>query len=164
MGNAVADQNPSWHALFAPLPDGVMPERKPVAPPEIMARPEGAAIKGWEQLFIHLSAGPTGSRTVLVVLDGEGRPISASDAVLYRRIRPEEPASEAIEYLCESVGGRIESDGTFLGTRWRSISVGPEDSDDAQQNESTPSVPSETDIVSLKSLVMEMLRRAQSQV
>jgi hypothetical protein len=46
-----------WHALFAALPADVVPLRKPVASPEILARPEGAAIAGWEQLMVHISAG-----------------------------------------------------------------------------------------------------------
>ena len=60
-----------------------------MAPPEILARPEGAAVAGWQQLVLHLSEVPTGSRTVLVLLDADGRPISASDDVLYRIAQPD---------------------------------------------------------------------------
>jgi hypothetical protein len=41
-----------WHALLAPLPNDVIVQRKPVAPPEVLSKPGGAAIAGWEQLTI----------------------------------------------------------------------------------------------------------------
>src|SRR5688500_5756145 len=51
-----------WHALLAPIPADAVVSRKPVASPEILATPEGAAIAGWEQLTIELSAGAVGLR------------------------------------------------------------------------------------------------------
>jgi hypothetical protein len=45
----------AWHALLAPLPPDAIPTRQPVAPPEILARPESASIAGWRQLVVHLS-------------------------------------------------------------------------------------------------------------
>ena len=77
-----------WHALLAPIPPDVIPKRQPVASPEILAEPYGAAIAGWEQLTVELSAGSAGLRHVLVVLDATGQPISASDTVLYRSELP----------------------------------------------------------------------------
>jgi hypothetical protein len=154
---------PAWHALFAPLPPDAVPARQPVAPPEILARPEGAAVAGWQQLVLHLSEVPTGSRTILVVLDADGRPISASDGVLYRIELPQGIAGDprpAARFEMESVGGRLEPDGRFLGTRWRTISLQREDEDDATQLESTPSVPSDADVTAIKALVAEILRRA----
>src|SRR5919197_199706 len=71
-----------WHELLAPLPADAVPRRQPVAAPEVLARPEAAAIADWQQLVVELSAGSAGLRILLVVLDGSGRPISASDAVL----------------------------------------------------------------------------------
>lgn len=142
---------PSWHALFAPLPAGAVPRRQPVASPEVLATPAGAAIAGWEQLVLDLSAGGTAMRVVHVILDGDGRPISASDTAFYR--------TGPAEIRQESVGGRFEADGSFRGTRW--LTAGPEPADDEPPDwESTPSKPSAADIAALRALVDEMLRRA----
>lgn len=119
-----------------------------MAPPEILAGPHGAAVAGWEQLTIKLSAGAAGLRHVLVVLDGAGRPISASDTVLYKR---------DLEILLESVGGRLEEDGTFCDTRWKSAGIEAEGSE--PRFESTPSEPSAADVAAIKALVTEMIRR-----
>ena len=148
------NQRPSWHALLAPLPADAVPRRQPVASPEVLATPAGAAIAGWEQLVLDLSAGGTAMRVVHVVLDGDGRPISASDMVFYRTV----PA----EIRQESVGGRFEADGSFRGTRW--LTAGPEPADDEPPDwESTPSEPSAADIAALRALVDEMLRRASGE-
>jgi hypothetical protein len=114
----------------------VIPRRQPVAPPEVLATPEGAAIAGWEQLTVELSAGSAGLRVAIVVLDATGQPISAS-----------------------GVGGRLESDGTFRGTRWRTVGFERADGGDPQL-ESTPSEPSAADVTGLKALVADVLRRA----
>jgi hypothetical protein len=146
------------------LPPGAVPKRQPVAPPEILARPEGAAIAGWKQLVLHLSEVPAGSRTILVLVDADGRPMSASDGVLYRIELPEGAAGDprpAVRFEMENVGGRLEPDGRFLGTRWRTVSLQHgEDEENATQLESTPSAPSEADIAAIKALVAEILRRA----
>jgi hypothetical protein len=157
---------PAWHELLAPLPADALPRRQRVAPPVILATPEGSAIAGWEQLTIHLSAGSIGLRHVMVVVDADGQPISASDTVLYRcevredgaavdqRSSPEGP----VEFFQECVGGRIEQDGTFRGTRWHTVPVEtPKGSD--PRLESTPSQPSAADVIGIKALVAEVLRR-----
>ena len=99
---------------------------------------------------------PTGSRTILVVIDGDGRPISASDGVLFRIELP----LGAARFEMESVGGRLEPDGRFLGTRWRTVSIQHREEEDATQLESTPSVPSDADVAAIKALVDEIVRRA----
>jgi hypothetical protein len=157
---------PSWHALFAPLPADAVPRRQPVASPEVLATPAGAAIAGWEQLVLDLSAGGAGMRVVHVVLDGEGRPISASDMVFYRTGAPGSGAPGELDVRAEirqeSVGGRFETDGSFRGTRW--LTVGPEPVDDEPPDwESTPSEPSAADTAALRALVDEMLRRASGE-
>ena len=139
----------------------MIPQRKPVAPPEILATPEGAAIAGWEQLTVELSAGSAGLRIAMVVLDASGQPISVSDTVLYRSEFAAGHGADrhpAIEYYQESVGGRLESDGTFRGTRWRTVGVETADGEEPQL-ESTPSQPSAADVTGLKALVAEVLRR-----
>ena len=149
--------HPPWHALLAPLPPEVIPRRQPVAPAEILAKPEGAAIAGWEQLTVDLSAGAAGLRVVMVTLDATGQPISASDTVLYRS--EGRRGSGGVEYHHESVGGRLESDGTFRGTRWLTVSVETADGKEPQMH-STPSEPSPADVSALKALVAEVLRRS----
>ena len=157
---------PAWHALFAPLPRDAVPRRQPVAPPEVLARPEGAAIAGWQQVVIDLSVPGAGLRNVLVVLDETGSAISASDSVLYRTELPNGDGADrrpAVRWEHESVGGRLERDGRFLGTRWRTVTITNVDSDDEEEvrrRETTPTPPSEADVAAIKALVTEVLRRA----
>ena len=114
----------SWHQLLAPLPADAILQRKPVAPPEVLAKPGGDSIAGWENLTVQLSAGMAGFRHVLLVLDATGTPIAANDSVLFRfEQHPDQTDGRAV-IRQESIGGRIQEDGTFLGTCW--ISEGPE--------------------------------------
>jgi hypothetical protein len=136
--------------------------RKPVASPEILATPHGSAIAGWEQLTIEISAGAAGLRHIMVVLDAAGQPISAGDTVVYqRKLAPQSDAPEAgsdTEFYQENVGGRIEQDGTFRGTRWHTVGVDRANSDEPEL-ESTPSAPTEADVIGIKALVAEVMRR-----
>jgi len=143
-----------WHALLAPLPDDVVVKRRPVAPPEITGKPEGAAIAGWEQLTVELSAAGRGMRHLLVVLDAHGTPISANDMVMYSA----ELGGEHV-FFQENVGGRLETDGSFRGTRWRTLGVeGPKD--DEARLEASPSQPTAAESAALKTLVAEILKRS----
>lgn len=147
-----------WHTLLAPLPDDAAPQRERVAPAVADATPEGAAIAGWEQLALTLSAGAAGLRTLLVVLDRTGRPNAASDHVLYR-VERDSAEGGVIEYHHANIGGRLEPDGIFRGTRWRTEIV--EDADGEQvRSTSVPSEPSAADIEALQGLVAELMRRA----
>src|SRR5919107_3237436 len=155
------DARPGWHALFAPLPEGAVPLRQPVASPEVLAGPTGYALEGWDQLTLHLSAGAAGLRHILVVLDADGTLLSASDAVLYRNRADGAPASGnggGAMILQMSVGGRFEPDGSFHGTRWHSVAVEPTGEDEPEW-ESTPSSPSEEDVGGLRAVVAELIRR-----
>jgi hypothetical protein len=160
---------PAWHELLGPLPADAVPRRQRVAPPDILATPEGSAIAGWEQLTIHLSAGSVGLRHVMVVVDANGQPISASDTVLYRcEVRGDGDAVDAgaspaspVEFFQECVGGRIEQDGTFRGTRWHTVPVESGDGD-GPRLESTPSEPTAADVAGIAALVAEVLRRRPS--
>jgi hypothetical protein len=143
---------PAWHALLAPLPPDAVPTRQLVAPPEILARPEGASIAGWRQLVVHLSGPCKGSRTVLVVVDASGVPISASDGVFFQI--PGEPP----RIRDESIGGRFEPNGTFRGTHWLSVADDPGEYEPAQW-QSTPTAPTVDEIAALLALVDEMLQR-----
>jgi hypothetical protein len=153
----------NWHVLLGPLPAGAVPTRQPVASPEVLATPSGSALAGWEQLVLHLSAGSAGSRTSLVVLDGSGALLSASDAVLYRSGLDGSPPPEEWDAPSliqqESVGGRFEPDGSFRGTRWRSVAEDPGRADELEWR-STKSEPSSAEVEGLRAVVAELIRRA----
>ena len=144
---------PAWHALFAPLPDNAKVRRARVASDELAGKPESAAIAGWESVSVELSAGAAGMRHAMVTLDASGTPVSAGDWVLYCSGKP-------VEYVHENVGGRIQPNGTFLGTRWRSVAVEVPGSDEPQTKETTQSEPTEEDIAGLMRVVRELLSRA----
>ena len=120
-------------------------------------------MAGWEQIALHLFAGAVGSRSSLVVLDGSGTLLSGSDSVLYRMALDGGPASEDTEAPCliqqDSVGGRFEPDGSFRGTRWRSIAEDPGGVDELEW-EMSRSEPSATDVEGLRRVVAELIRRA----
>jgi hypothetical protein len=147
----------SWHALLAPLPDAAAPLRKPVATPDVLASPEGAAIAGWEQLTLHLSAGQAGLRILLVVLDASSRPVAASDHVLFWS--PGQRPSDPRQIRQESIGGRLEPDGTFRGTCW--VVAGPEPAnDDPPQWDSTSRPPTAAESAAFLGLVDQLVARA----
>jgi hypothetical protein len=126
--------------------------------------PATAAVAGWEQLVVYISAGPAGSRTILVVLDAGGTLVSAGDAVLYRSgLNEPAPPPEGAPALIrqENVGGRFEPDGSFHGTRWRSVAI--DRGEDELEWESTPSPPTEEEIARLRLLAAEILRRQPPQ-
>ena len=149
-----------WHALFAPLPPGAVPVRKPVATPGTPGAADGSPIAGWEMLTLEMSAGPAGSRLVTITLDETGRAISASDWVMHRSER-KAAAGEGeglVDYVHLTVGGRIEKDGTFHGTRWRTVSVQGARGE-TLSSDSTPSQPTPEDARALLSIVNETVRR-----
>ena len=133
-----------WHALFAPLPQEARVKRKPVA-----------AIAGWESLTIELSAGPAGMRHVMVTLDAHGTPISAGDWVVFRS-----QSKDGTTYVHENVGGRLEPDGRFSGTRWRSVVFERAGSDEAEIREATHVPPTPQDIEAIQALVLDVLSLA----
>jgi hypothetical protein len=132
-----------------------MPIERPLAPPEVLASPEGAAIAGWRQLAVDLSAGGEGLRVVLVLLDAGGALLVASDAVVYRR---EEGAM--VHFRHETVGGRFEPDGRFTGQYWSSASVESLDDGEALRNPSTGREPTPAEVDALRALAAEIMRRA----
>jgi len=137
-----SSSKPDWHALFAPLPADAIVKRQPV--------PE---LKDWEQLTVELSAGAAGLRHVMVVLEN-GTPISAGDWVLYCSGQP-------VRYVHENLGGRIQPDGSFLGTRWRTVMVEVPGAEDPETRETARSEPTPQDIAALMALVKELLKRAK---
>jgi ribosomal protein S18 acetylase RimI-like enzyme len=151
---------PAWHTLLGQLPTDAVPVRQPVAPPEVLASPTGWAVAGWEHLVLHLSAGASGSRTILVVLDASGTLLSGSDSILYYTAPPAAPPpiDDTAMVHIENVGGRFEPDGSFRGTRWHSVAVDrPEDEE--VEWESTRNEPTAEDVSGLRMLTAELIRR-----
>lgn len=151
--------NPPWLALFAPLPDDAVVERKPVASPELVASGKADAIAGWDSITVNLSDLPAGLRHVQITLDGDDRLLSASDLVLFHR--EERRGRQVVTiYDQENVGGRFEDDGSFRGTRWLTRTEQIGDDDEHPHTTSLPSPPSEQDVAALRALVDAVIRRA----
>ena len=88
-----------WLALLAPLPaEGGEWEQETRADP---------ALAGWTQVRLVLGDGVTGLRVLTAMFDPEGRPGSVSDLVATDGGRRQ-----------ETVGARIEPDGSLRGTYW----------------------------------------------
>jgi hypothetical protein len=146
----------TWHALLAPLPDGVRPRRRPVATTASLDPSAAAAIAGWSSLVLDLTAGAEGLRVVQVLLDADRRPLSASDHVLFRTAGRDDTGRPWMRQ--ENIGGRFETDGSFRGTCWQV--EGPEPSDDeAPRWTPVPRAPTAEEIAGLAALVDEMRRR-----
>jgi hypothetical protein len=145
----------SWHNLLAAIPKEARINRRPVIAPGSLRSIDGVPVADWETLTIELSDGVTGLRHVLVTLDGSGRAISASDLVLYRRGLDD----GRIEVRTESIGGRIESDGRFFGTRWTSIGYETRALEHDTGIESRPSTPSDHEVDRLLALVKDVQKR-----
>lgn len=113
--------------------------------------------------MLYLSAGPAGSRTTMVVLDASGALLSGSDGVLFRMGLEGAPPPTDCDVPAlihqESVGGRFEPDGSFRGTRWRSVAVDDGREEDLEW-ELTRSDPSPADASGLRSLLAELIRRS----
>ncbi len=150
--------NPAWLALFAPLPDDAVVERKPVASPELVANGKADAIAGWDSISVHLSDVP-GLRHVLITLDANDRLLSASDLVLFQRTEHRGRDMVTISDQ-ETVGGRYEEDGSFRGTRWITHTEHIGDDEEHAHTTSLPSPPSPADVTSLRAIVDAVLRRA----
>jgi hypothetical protein len=150
--------NPAWLALFAPLPDDAVVERKPVASPELVASGQADAIAGWDSISVYLSA-VAGIRHILITLDANDRLLSAGDMVMFQRTEPRGRGVVTI-YDQENVGGRFEEDGSFRGTRWVTHTEQTGADVEHAHTASLPSPPSPADENSLRALVDAVLKRA----
>ena len=152
---------PKWLALLAALPDDAIPERKPVASPELIASGKADAIIGWDSIIINLSAGDAGLRHLQLTIDATGQLLSAGDHVLFHRTEKRRDGLVVTIYDQESIGGRYADDGSFQGTRWEThTEQDNEHAGEEPEITSTPSEPSHEDIMALNVLVAEVLRRA----
>jgi len=149
----------TWHGLLAPLPAGARPRRRPVATTADLDPAAAAVIAGWSSLVLDLSAGAEGLRVVQVLLDAEGRPLSASDHVLFRSAGRDESGRPWIRQ--ENIGGRYEADGSFRGTCWRTEGPEPVDDEPPRWNAS-PRAPTPAEVAGLSDLVREMRRRGDA--
>jgi hypothetical protein len=150
--------NPAWLALFAPLPDAAVVERKSVASPEQIATGTDGPIAGWDSITVNLSD-PAGMRNVLITVDANDMLLAASDSVLFQREEPRVGGVVTI-YDQENVGGRFEADGSFRGTRWLTHTEQIGDGDDQTRTTSLPSPPSASDVAALRAIVEAILKRA----
>ena len=64
-----------------------------------------------------------------------------------------------VEVRTESIGGRIEADGRFFGTRWTSIGYETRATESDAGIESTRSVPTDHDVDRLLTLVKDVQKR-----
>lgn len=149
---------PAWQALFAPIPEDAVIERRPVASPQQIADGSAEAIAGWDSITVHLS-GETGLRHVMLTVDADGTLISAGDTVLFDRTPGRGDAGVAV-YDHENIGGRYEPDGSFRGTYWQTRTEQAPGDEDGRVIQSTPFAPTGDQIAALSRLVAEVLRRA----
>jgi hypothetical protein len=144
-----------WHALLAPLPGNVRARRRPVAAATGLDPAAAAAIAGWSSLVLDLSAAG-GLRVVQVLLDADGRVLSASDHVLFRSGGRE--GSDRPWIRQENIGGRFEADGDFRGTYWQVEGPEPE-GDEPPRWTPAPRAPTREEVAGLIALVEEVRRR-----
>jgi hypothetical protein len=98
----------------------VVPDRYPLAA-TVDDKQAAVAIAGWESLVLDLGGRPHGLRVITVLLDADDRPIGVTDHVMLRSAgvpgsANREPEPPRVRH--ESLGGRIEGDGSLTGTRW----------------------------------------------
>ena len=154
---------PAWHALFAPIPDDAVVERKPVASPALIESGQADAIAGWNSISVHLSDVGSGLRHVLITLDANDRLLSASDMVLFER-KEHRGGQVMTIYDHENIGGRFEEDGSFRGTRWVTVTEQVGDDEEHAHTTSLPSPPSASDVASLRAVVDAVLKRAPARM
>lgn len=146
----------TWHALLAPLPAGVRPQRRRVGVTADLDPAAAQAVAGWSSLVVDLTAGADGLRVVQVLIDAEGHPLSASDHVLFRSGGRDDTGRPWTRQ--ENIGGRFETDGAFRGTYWQV--EGPEPADDEPPRWTpVPRAPTREEVAGLVALVEEVRRR-----
>lgn len=149
---------PSWLALLSPLPESAVVQRKPVASAEQITNGTAGPIAGWQNVSVNLSEPDHGLRHVQVTLDADGRLLAGSDHVMFVRETRPDGAATLTEHL--SVGGRFETDASFLGTHWHTVleDGGGDDGSITRSAEHRP--PTADEVVALRRIVDDVLRRA----
>ena len=150
---------PSWLSLLSPLPADVTPQRRPVASAEQIEMGTAGPIAGWTSLSVNLSEPDYGLRHLLVTLDADGQLLAGSDHVMFVR----ETTPDRLEALVtdhESIGGRFEADGSFVGTCWRSrVENTAGGGDEDAKHTAAKSAPTADQIAALKRLIDDVLKR-----
>ena len=150
---------PAWLSLLAPIPPDAKPQRKPVASAEQLANGTAGPIAGWVSVSVHLSKPEFGLRHVLITLDENGQLLSGSDHVMFVRETTPDDIATLTEH--ESVGGRFEKDGSFLGTYWKMMLESAPDGDDENSvvRSSEKRTPSDAEVASLRRIIADVLDR-----
>jgi len=152
---------PRWLSLLGPLPDDVVPQRKPVASEQQLAEGTAGPIAGWQSITVNLSEPDFGLRHVQITLDEQGRLLAGGDHVMFvRETTPD--GSEATLTDHESVGGRFEADGAFFGTHWTTTLESSADDDESSvTRRAEHRTPSDEEIAALRRIIDDVLVRVR---
>ena len=150
---------PPWLSLLAPLPHGVVPQRKPVASAQQLADGTAGPIAGWQSITVNLSEPDFGLRHVQITLDEQGRLLAGGDHVMFVRETTRD-GDEATVTDHESIGGRFEEDGDFRGTHWKATLETSADEDESSVTRSAQHRrPSPEEIAELRRIIDDVLNR-----
>ena len=154
------EMRPPWLALLAPLPGDCIADTKPVASAEQVAAGTAGPITDWQNVSVHLSEPRHGLRHVLVTLDGAGTLLAASDHVMFvRKTTPDGDVATLTDH--ESVGGRFESDGSFLGTRASMTLETDPETDASLPTRTDQRSPTEGEVAALRRIVDAVVSRSR---
>ena len=151
---------PIWLSLLSPIPSDAKPQRKPVASAEMLANGTAGPIAGWVSVSVHLSEPQYGLRHILITLDENGQLLSGSDLVMFVREVTADDVATLTDH--ESVGGRFEKDGSFMGTHWKMTLESDPSGDDEKSvtRSSEKRTPTEAEVASLRQIIADVLSRA----
>lgn len=149
---------PAWLSLLSPLPADARVERKPVAPPEMIANGTAGPIAGWVSVSVHLSEPEFGLRHILITLDEAGALLSGGDHVMFvRETTPDGLEATLTEH--HSLGGRFETDGSFRGTHWISVLETSPGADEGVTRSAEHRPPTDDEIAALRRIIDDALGR-----
>lgn len=151
---------PSWLALLSPIPPDAKPQRTPVASEEQLAKGTAGPIAGWVSVSVNLSEPDYGLRHVLITLDENGQLLSGGDHVMFVREMTDDCVATVTDH--ESVGGRFEKDGSFLGTYWKTrLESDPSgDEEKSVTRRAEKRLPTDDEVAALRRIVADVLSRA----
>jgi len=151
---------PEWLALLSPLPADAIAERKPVASAEQIASGTAGPIAGWQSISVNLSEPKYGLRHVLITLDETGQLLSGGDNVMFVRETTSDGEAMVTEHV--NVGGRFESDGSFLGTHWTTIlEANGDDPGESAARSYEKRAPTDEEIAALRRIINDVLNRVR---
>jgi hypothetical protein len=153
-----SSDRPGWLALLSPLPPNAVVQCKPVASAQQLAEGTAGPIAGWQSVGVNLSQPEYGLRHVLITLDESGELLSGSDHVMFvRETTPD--GEEATLSDHESVGGRFERDGRFLGTYWKMTLERGASEDESVTRSAEHRPPSADEVTALRRIIDDVLSR-----